>query len=333
MPVTIDKFEYATDVAVNNVWLCLALQQLSYTLTSDAAIAAGTNQRMLIPNSAITSSGNKIRLTLQGVSGGAVTIGGCAIGERSGTTGNFASAPTRITFGGNNTGTLPGSLGTLVSDVITFTVDETKDYLIHIYYSGVSAVRYVTGTLTRYYRDYNTNDTLTADISGLTYTSNSYVVGIKSFEILSGIITCASESTIKKNGAYAIKLVAPQTTSLNKTITRTVSPTINLTDQDNLKIWVRASRTGTNFKIAIHDSGGTTTESNIAITSADTFEEKTIDISAVANANKDAIDSIIITITNADAENTIYLDEMLGYVTDEGTGGGSPRFGGRSGGK
>ena len=87
-----------------------------------------------------------------------------------------------------------------------------------------------------------------------------------------------------------------------------------LTDQDEIKIWVRASRTGTNFKIGLHDSGGTTTESNIAISSADTWEQKTIDISAVANANKDAIDSIILTITNADEENIIYLDEMLGYA-------------------
>jgi len=119
-----------------------------------------------------------------------------------------------------------------------------------------------------------------------------------------------------------LKVVALQTSSLNKTVTRTVTPTINLTDQDEIKIWVRASRTGTNFKIGLHDSGGTTTESNIAISSADTWEQKTIDISAVANANKDAIDSIILTTTNADVENIIYLDEMLGYIDGEGSGSG-----------
>jgi len=130
-------------------------------------------------------------------------------------------------------------------------------------------------------------------------------------------ITVNSEATIKTEGSYSVKITASQTTSLAGCLKRTVSPTINLADQTSIKLWVRASRTGTNFKLGFHDSGGTTTESDIAITSADTWEEKTIDISAVANANKDAIDSIVMTITNADAENTIYLDWMMGYAAGE----------------
>ena len=135
------------------------------------------------------------------------------------------------------------------------------------------------------------------------------------------MITVYSESTIKNQGSYSLKLVA-DTNSLNQTVGRILSPTLNFTDQDEIKFKIRSSRTGTNLKIGFHDSGGTTTESNIAISSADTWEEKTIDISAVANANKDGIDSIIITITNADAENTIYLDEMMAYADGEGTGAG-----------
>lgn len=146
-------------------------------------------------------------------------------------------------------------------------------------------------------------------------------------------ITRTTDSNIYKKGQYSFKLSFSKTTSLNKIITRRISPTINLSDHDFIKFWVRSLRTGSNFKIGFHDSGGTTTESNIAISSADTWEEKTIDISAVANANKDAIDLITITVTNADAENTIYLDEMMAYADGEGTGGGSPRYGDRTGGK
>ena len=153
------------------------------------------------------------------------------------------------------------------------------------------------------------------------YRSDNIIV-CRDFWYATPSLTVYTESSIIQEGTYALKIVAPQTTSLNATATRSTSPTLNFTDQDEIKFKIRSSRTGTNLKIGFHDSGGTTTESNIAISSADTFEEKTIDISAVANANKDAIDSIIITITNADAENTIYLDEMLGYVKDEGTGGG-----------
>jgi hypothetical protein len=138
-----------------------------------------------------------------------------------------------------------------------------------------------------------------------------------------GSITVYSESTIKQHGSYSAKFVALQTLSLNTTLTKTCSPTWNLSGQTSFKFDVRSNRTGSNFKIGIHDSGGTTTESNISISSADTWEEKTIDISAVSNANKDAIDSIVLTITNADDENTIYLDYLNTLSENEGAGGGT----------
>ena len=119
-----------------------------------------------------------------------------------------------------------------------------------------------------------------------------------------------SEATIKQEGSYSLKGIAPITTSLNKTLTRTVSPTINLTDKTIIKFDIRASRTGANIKIGIHDSGGTTTEITPTIVTADTWQTVVWDISAVANA----IDSIIVTIVNADAENTFYIDNMFGDV-------------------
>jgi len=62
-----------------------------------------------------------------------------------------------------------------------------------------------------------------------------------------------SEASIKTQGSYAIKSTAPVTTSLNKTLTRTVSPTINLSNKGPIKFDMRASRTGSNIKIGIHD--------------------------------------------------------------------------------
>jgi hypothetical protein len=131
-----------------------------------------------------------------------------------------------------------------------------------------------------------------------------------------------SESTIKQEGSYSLKLIAAQTTSLNATVTRTLSPTFNLSGQTEFKFPVRSSRTGSNFKIGLHDSGGTTTEVTPNIAVADTFQEVSLDLSAVADADKDAIDSIILTVTNADAENTIYLDYIKTLSSGEGTSGG-----------
>jgi len=120
-----------------------------------------------------------------------------------------------------------------------------------------------------------------------------------------------SEPSIKTQGSYALKGISTKTICLNKTFTRTVSPTINLSNKGPVKFDMRATRTGSNIKIGIHDSGGTTTEITPNITSANVYQTVTWDISGVSNANKAAIDRIIITIVNADASNTFYIDNFF----------------------
>ncbi len=127
----------------------------------------------------------------------------------------------------------------------------------------------------------------------------------------SGNLQCYSENTIIQQGTYSLKVIAQQTGSLNDTLTRTVDPTLNLSNIDKIKLYVYASRMGSNFKIGFHDSGGTTTEYTINVLTADSWQLIEIDISGVANADKDVIDQIIITILNADADNTAYFDNMF----------------------
>ena len=117
-----------------------------------------------------------------------------------------------------------------------------------------------------------------------------------------------SESTIKTQGSYALKAVAAITSSLNKTLTHTFASPLDLTGVKNLRFDMRASRTGANVKLGLHDTGGTTTELTPTIATTDTFQTFSWDLSGVADANKDAIDTFIITITNADSANTFYLD-------------------------
>lgn len=87
---------------------------------------------------------------------------------------------------------------------------------------------------------------------------------------------------------------------------------IDLTGKTQIKFDIRASRTGSNIKVGIHDSGGVTTETTPNILSANTYQTVTWDISAVADADKNSIDKIIITIVNADAANTFYIDNIFG---------------------
>jgi len=117
-----------------------------------------------------------------------------------------------------------------------------------------------------------------------------------------------SESTIKTQGDYALKAVAAITDSLNKTLTKTFAVNSNLTGVNKLRISDYALRTGSNYKIGLHDTGGTTTEFTPNIATSNTWQTDYIDLSAVSDANKDNIDTCTITITNADSANTIYLD-------------------------
>lgn len=321
--IVLDDFNsYADDAALQAAWVSSNTRTFSLAHDKDYALTS-TNERSVIPAANISASGSKIVVRINGHTTKSTVITGASIGERSGTTGNYASTPTRLTFGGNNGCTI--TAGSYIdSDEVDFNLDETKTYLFHLCQIGGSANhRYKDVGYGRYYRQNSTLDDLTMieDISTWGFNNDARTIGISSISIIN-ILMRTVETSTKYEGAKSMKVVAPQTTSLNATVTRTLSPTWNLSGQNDLNIWVRASRTGTNFKLGIHDSGGTTTESNIAISVADTWELKTIDISAVADADKDAIDSIILTITNADAENTIYLDYLHTMSSGEGTGSG-----------
>jgi len=91
---------------------------------------------------------------------------------------------------------------------------------------------------------------------------------------------------------------------------------VNLSDIDEVRFDIRSSRTGSNIKVGLHNSNGTTTEITPNILVADTFQRVNIDLSGVTNTNKNAIDRIIVTIVNADAENVFYIDDFYVSVTD-----------------
>jgi len=102
--------------------------------------------------------------------------------------------------------------------------------------------------------------------------------------------------------------------SLNQSLTRTIASPINLTNHTSINFTLYSwLRTGSNIKIGFHDSGGTTTEITPNITSTGTWQNVSLDLSGVSNANKDAIDKIIITIVNADSDNLYYINDITAY--------------------
>jgi len=144
----------------------------------------------------------------------------------------------------------------------------------------------------------------------ITVGSEANYSAVGEFELVETVLQSYSESTIKTQGSYSLKGVAAITDSLNDTLTKTVS-TIDMSGVNKVKFDIRSSRTGDTLQLHIHDSGGTTTSTTaITIASADVFQSKEIDLSGVADANKDAIDEIVVTVTNADAANTFYIDNL-----------------------
>jgi len=142
----------------------------------------------------------------------------------------------------------------------------------------------------------------------------AYALGNRAYKIYNVQLQSYSEATIKTQGSYALKAVAAQTDSLNKTLTKTFSPALDLSGLDAIKFDIYASRTGANIKISIHDSGGTTSDKTYTVLAANTWETVTWDTSAISNADKDAIDSIKITIVDATNGNVFFLDNMYATV-------------------
>jgi hypothetical protein len=117
-----------------------------------------------------------------------------------------------------------------------------------------------------------------------------------------------SEATIKTQGSYSLKGVAT-TGALNKTLTRTGS-TINLSHKSLIKYDIYASRTGSNIRLTFTDDGSATISTIAIVTAPNTWEKNTIDISGVADADKNVINTSEIKVINADASNTFYIDNI-----------------------
>jgi len=119
-----------------------------------------------------------------------------------------------------------------------------------------------------------------------------------------------SESTIKTQGSYSLEALARAASSLNETLTKTIGSPINISGEILWKFDIRSSRTGSHIRIGLRDAGGVTTEHTANIAEVNVWQTEEINISGIAGADRDAINSIIITIVNADADNTFYVDNM-----------------------
>jgi len=136
---------------------------------------------------------------------------------------------------------------------------------------------------------------------------DTFIPPLSAYSTTMSGITISTDTVYVTEGTNSMKLVI-DTTTLNEYIIKTPTTYHNLSEVRNVQIDIRASRTGSNLKLGIHDTGGTTTEITPDILNANQFQTVYWDISQVLDENKDDIDNLIITIINIDNSNTVYLD-------------------------
>jgi hypothetical protein len=310
MSVELDLFEYSSDANAQAAYVTNATE-----MTNQESTDNDFGQYFGNPGGVETRSGQGFTLSSE------TLVTAVEVRRHSGTSG-VPTGNWTLRIETNNAGVPSGTLANANASIVV--VPPAEDAVI----KGTFATPFVLSGATIYWIVAECNNQSTNVFWRLTMgtgytggtsaikTSGSWAANANYdfyFKVYSLPAQVFSESTIKTQGSYALKAVAAITDSLNKTLTRTIDPPIDLTGVTKIKYDQRALRAGSNIKIGLHDSGGTTTEFTHN-QSADEYETAEVDISAVADADKDAIDSIIITNLNADAANTFYLDNMFGIT-------------------
>ncbi len=85
---------------------------------------------------------------------------------------------------------------------------------------------------------------------------------------------------------------------------------ISLIDVNEISFDLYASRTGTNLRFELHDTGGFIISITPNVLIANVWQTIDWDISAVANVDKDNIDTFTIVVINDDAPNTFFVDNF-----------------------
>ena len=98
-------------------------------------------------------------------------------------------------------------------------------------------------------------------------------------------------------------------TIVGQTATRTVSAT-DLSGYDSITYWVRSNRTGSFIRFQFGETASSEQTNAITISTADTWEQKTWDISAISAGARDAVTKYAFYVTDASANFNFYFDDI-----------------------
>lgn len=143
---------------------------------------ADRNYRTVIENAFITGNATSVRFLFSNSAGSnTMRIDGASIVQRSGTTDDGTTTPTRILFGAAATTTIAAGQ-TKWSDWLTFTIDGTKDYLVclHVHAADPRSMDlWADADSTHYYETTSTDYTLEQTVS---FTTHTNLIGLSQIE-------------------------------------------------------------------------------------------------------------------------------------------------------
>ena len=113
-------------------------------------------------------------------------------------------------------------------------------------------------------------------------------------------------------GGSGVVIIKYTVTSLNSTLTRDLGAggTKDLSGHSSVTFWVKSTRTGTYLQFGMGESAWNDNTTNVTINSANTWEQKTWDISGISAGAKDAIRYLGFKVTNADTDFTMKFDDI-----------------------
>jgi hypothetical protein len=150
------------------------------TMSSDITGWNGYTIRQYIPASKLSTSGSKVRIRLVAAAAAQTVIDACYIGHRnaSGDPYDFDGTQVQVLFSGATGVTLTAAGASVVSDAITYALDEAKDLVIAFHFSGPSSIRQGTDTGSTYYYKSAVNEAATANVTSYTASGNRAIVDL-----------------------------------------------------------------------------------------------------------------------------------------------------------
>jgi hypothetical protein len=167
----------------------------SKNLTNGFNKAAGYQTRAVLDELQISGGGNKIRIRCTANPTQDTVIDGTSIGLRDLSAGqdDFDGPPTRITWDSGNNGVTISAGTSEWSDWIDFSLDSSKDHLIHVFHDNATYMKYGGDAYGSYKEDPETgDDTLVEDV---TYTFQAFVIDVDRLDASSSSSSSSSQGS------------------------------------------------------------------------------------------------------------------------------------------